>query len=158
MKHVTNSAFFSYRELWQYIFPEHYQDKYMHEQSGLSGGGGDYPFYDIHIKQDVLLLPEHRFLLASSVEYFNVPDNYYLTTANKSSIARQGVDASFNTRIDNGFKGYLTIEIVNYNINKKIEFKAGQPILKVEAVNCLFPCKSYNGKYQNQPDQPVGAR
>ena len=157
MKQTTNSAPQSYAELWKSIFPDHYQDKYQHT-SGLSGGGGDYPFYDIHLKQDVILIPEHRFCLASSVEYFNVPDDWYLVTGNKSSIARQGVDASFNTYIDNGFKGFLTLEIVNHNPNKTIKLIAGQPILKVEARRCEFKSIPYQGKYQNQPNKPVGAK
>lgn len=156
MTHITNVAFNSYKDLWQSVFKDHYQDKYTH-QNGLSGGGGDYPFYDIHVKQDVVLLPEHRFCLASSVERFTVPSDWYFLTKNKSSIARIGVDASFNTVIDNGFNGWLTLEIANHS-NKTVEFKAGQPILKVIAVKCDFPCLGYCGNYQNQPDRPVGAK
>lgn len=154
MKPVTNHSVSSYKDLWQYIFPHHYQDKYQHK-SGLSGGGGNYPFYDIHIKDGIFLQP-HTFALGSSIEYFNVPNDFYLKTGNKSSIARQGVDASFNTYIDNGFKGFLTIEIVNHS-NKTIICEAGQPILKVEAIKCLFQSSPYDGKYQNQKDEPVSA-
>ena len=156
MTHVTNIAFNSYKDLWQSVFKDYYQDKYQHE-TGLSGGGGNYPFYDIHLKQEVVLLPEHRFCLASSVERFTVPVNYYLLTKNKSSIARLGIDASFNTIIDNGFNGWLTIEIVNHS-NATVYLKAGQPILKVVAVKCDLPCLSYEGKYQNQSDKPVSAK
>ena len=155
MKHITNYAPQSYKELWGIIFPKHYQDKYQDTVSGLSGGGGDYPFYDIHIDQTIRLIP-NQFSLASSIEYFDVPHDYYLRTANKSSIARRGIDASFNTLIDNGFKGYLTIEIVNYS-QDTITLVKGQPILKVEAVACLFKSKPYKGKYQNQPARPVEA-
>lgn len=177
-KHVTNASLGNYKEFWQRIFPEHYLEKYMH-QTGFSGGGDHHPFYDIHLKQDVFLIPEHRFCLASSVEYFDVPDDYYLRTWNKSTIARlglsaeyvqmhtqepqalplyrKGCDTSFSTLIDNGFKGWLTIEIVN-NTNAALELKAGQPILTVEPQKCLFPCKKYAGKYQDQPDRPTGPR
>lgn len=154
MKHVTNKAFTSYKEAWQSIFKDTYRDKYTHE-SGLSGGGGDYPFYDIHISKSVTLIPEHRFDLSSSLEYFTVPEDFYLRTGNKSTWARMGIDASFNTYIDNGFKGFLTIEIINYQ-NKTVIIEAGTPILKVELVPCFLPCKPYDGKYQNQPNRPVG--
>ena len=154
-KHITNDAFFSYKELWQHIFGDTYRDKYMHE-SGLSGGGGDYPFYDIHLAKDVVLLPEYKYELAYSLEHFNVPHDWYLKTGNKSTLARMGIDASFNTYIDNGFKGYLTIEIINHSKATRV-FDAGQPILKVEAVKCLFTALPYAGKYQNQPNRPVGA-
>jgi dCTP deaminase len=155
-KHVTNISYNSYNELWRDIFKDHYQDKYQHE-SGLSGGGGNYPFYDIHLKQEVILLPEHRFCLASSIERFTVPMNWYLLPKNKSSIARLGIDASFNTVIDNGFNGWLTIEIVNHS-NVTVYLKAGQPILKLEARQCELPCLPYGGKYQNQPDKPVSSK
>ena len=157
MKHITNIAISSYRELWKKIFPYDYKDKYTHHESNLSGGGGDYPFYDIHLKETVILTNQSRFCRASSIEYFEVPDCWYLRTGNKSSLARNGIDTSFNNYIDNGFKGYLTIEIVN-NSNETIELMAGQPILKVEAIPCLFKCEPYQGKYQNQPDRPVGRR
>ena len=157
MKHITNDIFQSYTELWKSIFGETYKDKYQHAGSGLSGGGGDYPFYDIHLAEDVFLTPEYRFCLGSSVELFNVPNDWYLRTGNKSTLARMGIDASFNTYIDNGFKGHLTIEIVN-NTGSSIELKKGQPILKVEAVKCAFPAIPYNGKYQHQPSGAVGAR
>lgn len=142
----------SYKELWQNIFKKNYKEKYQHN-SGFSGGGGNYPFYDIHLKQNLILMSK-EFKLASSVEYFNVPNDWYLITRNKSSIARQGVDVSFNTVIDNGFKGWLTLEIVNHS-NFIVYLKAGQPILKLESKKCEFECLPYGGKYQNQPDRPV---
>lgn len=148
--------FASYKELWQSIFGDDYRDKYKHK-SGLSGGGGNYSFYDIHVKQNVVLLSEHRFLLASSVEFFKVPNNWFLVAKNKSSIARLGVDASFNTVIDNGWHGYLTLEIVNHS-NVSVYLEEGQPILKVLAMPVMYPCEPYAGKYQNQPNYPVGAR
>lgn len=153
--HVTNAAFKNYKELWQHTFPEHYQDKYQH-QCGLSGGGGNYAFYDIHVKQEVVLLPEYKFVLASSVELFNVHRDWYFLTKNKSSIARMGIDATFNTVIDNGFKGYLTIEIVNHKPFTQT-LQAGQPIMKIIPQKILFPCGIYDGKYQNQPNEPIGA-
>lgn len=156
MTHITNIAFNSYKDLWQSVFKDHYKDKYQHE-SGLSGGGGNYPFYDIHLKQDVILYPFRRFKLASSVEHFNVPADWYLLTKNKSTIARRGIDASFNTLIDNSWRGHLTIEIVNHRF-RFVRLKAGQPILKVVAVKCDFSCLPYDGKYQNQSDKPVSAK
>ena len=146
----------SYKKLWQSIFPDHYQDKYQHE-TGLSGGGGEYATYDIHLKEKILLgTQEKKFALGSSIEYFNTPKDWMLLTKNKSSIARKGIDASFSTFIDPGFKGFLTIEIVNFSGNA-IMLKTGQPILKVVAIPCIFPVYPYTGKYQNQPNKPVSA-
>lgn len=146
----------SYKDIWRSIFLLDYQDKYTHEATNLSGGGGDYPTYDIHLKQAVTL-PPRSFALASSLERFYIPDDVYLLTKNKSSIARMGVDASFNTLIDAGFRGYLTIELTN-NSDKTVLFVKGQPILKVLVNMCDFQTVSYTGKYQDQENKPVAAR
>lgn len=184
----------TYKELWQSIFPHHYKDKYNHE-SGLSGGGGDYPVYDIHLSEDVFLPSEvHRsqeqdgildfepseyverdgekipvfsmsnaiiietgVTLGVSQEYFNVPDDVCLTVKNKSTFARAGIDASLCTFIDNGFKGYLTIELINHAYFPMV-IKAGTPILQVFAQPLMFPCEPYNGKYQHQKNKPVPAK
>lgn len=140
--------------MWKRIFPEHYQDKYQHP-CGMSGGGGNYPFYDIHLASGIEL-KSHEFGLGHSIESFRVPHDYYLKTGNKSTLARCGIDASFNTYIDNGFEGYLTIEIVNHS-ETSIILDAGTPILKVELIPCLFNAEPYKGKYQNQPARPVKA-
>lgn len=155
MKHITNTAFSGYTEVWKRVFGSDYKDKYIDAVTGLSGGGGEYPFYDIHIASSFSLKPR-QFVLGHSVECFDVPYNYYLKTGNKSTLARMGIDASFNTYIDNGFKGYLTIEIFNCG-GDIIKLVKGQPILKVELIPCLFSCKPYDGKYQNQPNRPVEA-
>lgn len=156
MKHITNTHPSSYRELWQRIFKEHYRDKYKHDVTGLSGGGGDYPFYDIHLAEPMTIKAKN-FALGYSIEKFTVPANYYLRVCNKSTIARTGLDASFNTLIDNGFYGYLTIEMFNYS-DIDIRLVRGQPILKVELVECLFKATPYDGKYQNQEKKAVVAR
>lgn len=152
----------SYTDLWKRVFPKHFKEKYQHE-SGLSGGGGEYPVYDIHLAENFCLPPMNydgtvngvdRFGLAHSLEYFDVPDDVVLLTKNKSTIARMGVDAAFSTFIDNGFKGYLTIEIVNHSF-RPIVFNKGQPILQVFAVPLIFSSNPYAGKYQNQENKPV---
>ncbi len=146
----------SYKKLWQSIFPDHYQDKYQHE-TGLSGGGGDYPTYDIHLKDRIILgTNDKKFVLGCSMEYFNTPRDWMLLPRNKSTIARQGIDACFSTFIDPGFKGFLTIEIVNFLQSGKM-LHAGQPILQIVAIPCHYSCFGYEGKYQNQPNKPIQA-
>ena len=81
----------SYVKLWKSIFPNHYKEKYKH-WSGLSGGGGNYPFYDIHICERVSLMP-NEFKLSFSEERFVIPKDIYLLTGNKSTLARQGIEA-----------------------------------------------------------------
>lgn len=159
MKHVTNISFDSYKELWKSIFDKTYRDKFEFDYNGykLSGGGGNYPSYDLTLAENVFISPEHSFVLSHSFEIFSVPDYVNLLVCNKSTIARLGINASCCTFIDAGFKGNLTIEIMLY-AKKSYDLPKGLPIVQVVAIPTMFPCDSYKGKYQNQPNRPVGAR
>lgn len=184
MKHITNAAPQSYKELWQSIFPKHYQDKYIHKGSGLSGGyDPEDGFYTIHLKQSRLLTPEYRFDTGSSIEYFEVPKTHMLRIYNISTSARcalypfyckqetkeprlspfgkgskyENFDAAFRTIVKPAFKGWLTIELLN-NLNTSIELMAGQPIVQLFAERLEYEVEGHNGRYKNQPNRPVGPR
>lgn len=75
---------------------------------GLSEAG-----YDIRIKQDVVLHPLRRFALASTIEYFQMPDNLVGVVHDKSTWARRKLSVQ-NTCIEPGWCGYLTLELVYY--------------------------------------------
>ena len=158
MKDITNISYNSYKELWKSIFGDTYRDKFTFSYHGLqlTGGGGNYPSYDLTLAQDVILTHDQPFCLSYANEYFNVPSDIMLMVSNKSTIARMGVNASCCTFIDNGFKGDLTLELSLYH-PKVIKLKQGMPIVQVVAMQTLFPCDDYNGKYQNQQGR-VGAR
>jgi dCTP deaminase len=117
---------------------------------GMSEAG-----YDIRIKQTVWLHPFKRFTLASSVERFNMPDNLVGIVHDKSTWARRGVSV-FNTVIEPGWGGWLTLEIVYHGI-KPIRIPAGAGIAQV-IFHELVETDKYSGKYQNQSDEPVGPR
>ena len=142
----------NYKELWQSIFGESYRDKFIFDYNGykLTGGGGNYPSYDLRLAQDICLTPDYPFALSHAIENFNVPDNIMMIVCNKSTIARLGINASCCTFIDNGFKGDLTIELMLYNRVKSVELPKGIPIVQVVAMPLIYPCESYAGKYQNQ--------
>ncbi len=67
--------------------------------------------YDIRIAQDVTMYFGRRFTLASSVEYFYLPNDLMGRVLNKSTWARLGIDASMTTNIEPGWRGHLTIEL-----------------------------------------------
>ena len=121
---------------------------------GLSYGLGE-AGYDIRIKQDVLLHPFRRFRLASSIEEFDMPEDLVAIVHDKSTWARRGLSV-FNTVIEPGWKGFLTLELV-YHCWKPLYIKAGSPIAQV-IFHKLDEPYAYEGKYQNQEDQPVEAR
>lgn len=145
----------------------------MLSSHGLSEAG-----YDIRLKQDVLFstqfngnarVPvvyvtdgagnrtstEGRFALASAVEEFNMPTDLVGVVHDKSTWARQGLSV-FNTVIEPGWKGYLTLELV-YHGQKDLFIPAGSGIAQV-LFHTLALEREYKGKYQNQEDKPVPAR
>ena len=114
--------------------------------------------YDVRIARDTMLYPHGDGLgddcvLANTLENFDMPANVVGYVYDKSSWAREFVSC-FNTLIDPGFKGNLTLELVNHS-NKVVKIKAGDPICQIvfvwldEATE-----RPYVGKYQNQAAAP----
>ena len=116
---------------------------------GMSEAG-----YDIRIKQSVILHPFKRFSLASSMEKFHMPNDLVAIVHDKSTWARRGLSV-FNTVIEPGWKGWLTLELV-YHGWRPLRIPAGAGIAQVIFHHLEVPAE-YNGKYQNQPDNPVRA-
>lgn len=118
---------------------------------GLSVAG-----YDIRIAQDMILFGGD-FKLASSVERFDMPDDVLAEVKDKSSWAREGLSV-FNTVIEPGWRGYLTLELKNQG-KKHIVLQAGDPIAQVLFYRLDEPAEApYSGKYQDQENMPVPAR
>ena len=127
---------------------------------GLSEAG-----YDIRIKQDIFFdtpdvwvggmqIHNSNFCLASAIEEFQMPTNLVGIVHDKSTWARQGLSV-FNTVIENGWCGFLTLELVHHG-NGGLHIPAGAGIAQV-VFHETSRIASYDGKYQNQPDRPVEA-
>jgi len=116
---------------------------------GLSEAG-----YDIRIKQAVTLHPLRRFVLASSIERFEMPRNLVGVVHDKSTWARRKVSV-FNTVIEPDWRGWLTLEIV-YHGWKPLRIPAGAGIAQVIFHELSVRASYGDGKYQDQPDAPVG--
>ncbi len=123
------------------------------KEHGVSYGLGE-AGYDIRIKQDVTLTPFSRFCLASTIEWFDMPEDLVAIVHDKSTWARRGVSV-FNTVIEPGWKGHLTLELV-YHRWLPLRIPAGSGIAQVIFHKISKPA-AYRGKYQNQADRPVGA-
>lgn len=126
------------------------KDKYMGLSFGLSEAG-----YDVRIKEYVELNESHRFQLASTEEEFDMPNDLVGVVHDKSTWARQGLSV-FNTVIEPGWKGFLTLELV-YHGSGKLIIPAGVGIAQILFHTIQTPV-SYGGKYQNQRSGPVSAR
>lgn len=133
------------------ILPLH--ERRVHAPSGMSAGLS-VSGVDITLKQDLIMWPG-RFVLASAMEHFKLPNNVVAEVKDKSSHARRGLSV-FNTFCEAGWEGYLTLELKNQSW-KWFRLHAGQPIAQVVFSFTDEPTEGYSGKYQNQPDRPVKA-
>lgn len=118
--------------------------------------GLDESGYDIRTRERIVLHPLRRFALASSMELFQMPTDLVGLPCNKSSWARRGLDASMTTKIEPGWHGYLTIEMVYVGWGRLV-IPAGAGILSV-VFHQLSDPRAYTGKYQNQEARPIAAK
>lgn len=141
-----------------------------YSEHGVTYGLGE-AGYDIRIKQqveflwnsatqkrDVLVDGHHagfgRFTLASAIERFQMPDSLVGIVHDKSSWARRGLSV-FNTVIEPGWEGFLTLELV-YHGEEDLIIPAGAGIAQVLFHRVTDPVR-YSGRYQNQEDRPTTA-
>lgn len=131
--------------------------------------------YDIRLKQEVKFLPgvpfnpeieiwdpeekvtvykAGRFCIASAMEEFDMPTNLMGIVHDKSTWARKGLSV-FNTVIEPGWKGFLTLELV-YHGSEDLILPAGVGIAQV-VFHRLMRSAQYKGKYQDQENRPVEA-
>ena len=96
-----------------------------------------------------------RFTLASAIEEFDMSSWLVGVVHDKSTWARRGLSV-FNTVIEPGWKGFLTLELV-YHGEDDLLIPAGTGIAQV-LFHRISVAKTYEGKYQNQEDKPVPAR
>jgi dCTP deaminase len=144
-------------------------------ENGVSWGLSEVG-YDIRLKQDIWFWPktgtmddceisisaegdgnastyvEGNFVLASAIEEFMMPNDLCGIVHDKSTWARHGLSV-FNTVIEPGWKGFLTLELV-FNGRKELHIPAGSGIAQVIFHKVTCPAE-YAGKYQNQPDRPT---
>lgn len=98
-----------------------------------------------------------QFLLAATVERFSMPDDVMGRVCDKSTLARRGLSV-FNTVIEPGWRGFLTLELVNHGA-EPIMLKQGQAIAQVLFEFLDYPTAiRYEGKYQDQEAGPQPAR
>ena len=95
------------------------------------------------------LLPG-QFVLATTMEYFELPDDLTAFVEGRSSLGRMGLFIQNAGWVDPGFKGEITLELFNAN-RCAIELCAGRRIGQlVFAQLDEIALNPYRGKYQGQ--------
>ncbi len=102
------------------------------------------------ITTDTYLILPGQFVLATTMEYFELPDDLTAFVEGRSSLGRMGLFIQNAGWVDPGFKGEITLEL--YNANKcAIALKSGRRVGQLVFAKMDFPAiNPYNGKYQGQ--------
>lgn len=118
--------------------------------AGLSHAG-----YDLRLAQGIRLQPG-AFSLASTLERFRMPTDILGIVHDKSTWARKGLSV-FNTVIEPGWTGYLTLELANHG-TEVLELPEAVGICQVIFHVMTEPTeREYRGKYHDAPQEPQEA-
>ncbi|RTZ58016.1 MAG: dCTP deaminase [Gammaproteobacteria bacterium] len=105
--------------------------------------------YEEITKEGFFIQPK-EFVLATTLEYIELPENLTAFVEGRSSLGRLGLFIENAGWVDAGFKGQLTLELFNansYPIKLYPEMRICQLVFaKVDQK----PLKPYSGKYQGQ--------
>lgn len=102
------------------------------------------------IETDTYILLPGQFVLATTMEYFSLPDDLTAFVEGRSSLGRMGLFIQNAGWVDPGFAGEITLELFNAN-RCAIELKAGRRVGQlVFARMDQAALNPYNGKYQGQ--------
>ena len=105
--------------------------------------------YD-NIEADTYVLRPHTFVLATSEEYINLPNDLSAFVEGRSSIGRMGLFIQNAGWVDPGFRGTITYELYNAS-DTPIYLSAGTRIAQLVFAQLDRHCaKPYSGKYQGQ--------
>lgn len=118
--------------------------------------------YDIHITEDVrkvhgepyvygLMIGPGDFVLGTSLEYIELPNNIAAMLHTRSSIGRLGISIHATAGlIDAGFKGHITYEITNFS-DQVVQLDPNIPVGQLTFHRLDTPALNpYNGVYNGQ--------
>lgn len=109
------------------------------------------------ITNDSITIPPHSFLLATTQEYLELPNDLTAFVEGRSSIGRIGLFIQNAGWVDPGFKGRITLELYNAS-SLPIKLQAGKRICQLVFAKMDQQAENpYAGKYQGQ-NVTVGSR
>ena len=106
----------------------------------------------INIESDVCIIPPNSFALASTIEYFKIPEDVLTICLGKSTYARCGIIVNV-TPLEPEWEGHVTLEFSNTtSLPAKIYANEGvaQMLFFQSDERCLVSYKVRGGKYQGQ--------
>lgn len=102
------------------------------------------------VEQDTYLLMPGQFVLATTEQYFKIPNDLTAFVEGRSSIGRLGLFIQNAGWVDPGFEGQITLELFNAS-RYAIEIKAGIRVGQLVFSPTDSPvANAYRGKYQGQ--------
>ena len=102
------------------------------------------------IEADSYLLLPGQFVLATTMEYFELPNNLTAFVEGRSSLGRMGLFIQNAGWVDPGFHGEITLELFNAN-RCAIELKPGRRVGQLVFAEMDADARNpYRGKYQGQ--------
>ncbi|WP_283123978.1 dCTP deaminase [Angelakisella massiliensis] len=99
---------------------------------------------------DRFVVAPKQFVLATTMEYFRLPDNLTAFVEGRSSIGRLGLFIQNAGWVDPGFEGEITLELFNAS-DRAIELEAGRRVGQLVFAQLDWDALNpYRGKYQGQ--------
>lgn len=100
-------------------------------------------------EKSMYVLQPGEFILGSTVECVNIPDDLVARVEGRSSIGRLGVMVHVTAGyIDPGFMGNITLELFNCS-DKPFQLNYGDYLCQIVFETLTSPCMNpYDGKYQ----------
>ncbi len=106
----------------------------------------------VDVPGDICVIPPNSFALASTIEYFRIPEDVLTICLGKSTYARCGIIVNV-TPLEPEWEGHVTLEFSNTtNLPAKIYANEGvaQMLFLESDEECEVSYKDRGGKYQGQ--------
>lgn len=111
---------------------------------------GKEPEYE-KIKQPEIVLPPKTHVLVRTMERVELPNDVGGIMKLRSSLSRIGVILNNAGWVDPGFKGTLTLSVLNFN-DVPVKIKAGTRFSQLILLRLSKESGGYSGKYINQSE------
>lgn len=103
-------------------------------------------YKEVVAENEKIVIPPFSFLLATTIETIELPENLTAFVEGRSSIGRLGLFIQNAGWVDPGFKGQITLELFNAN-RLPIELTIGRRICQIIISKVDQEAKPYSGKY-----------